>query len=96
MGKEINRQSRSISYVVTIEGVLSVTDAFSFYINQIYEDCGRDVTDIALARGFRRVLMCEPALQDHISERLSRMHLHSPTEFVWLGPDTIDRRRSGV
>ena len=81
-------------YIVTVSGILNIDDAFNFFINQVHMDYGRDVCEVVTARGFRRVLMVMPDVASHIKRKLNNMHLHSPTEFLWMGYDDEDMSTS--
>lgn len=74
-------------FVITVTGAVSCEDAFSFYCNQAHADFGVDVYRIIAGRGFKRTLLCKPAIADHIKRRLGKMHMNSPNEFIWMGED---------
>ena len=78
-------------YVLSVSGCPSQVDAFSFFLSQLLQEFSDDIMRHAAARGFKRILLCEPVLQDHIAERLTRMHPLSPIEYVWMGKDVKDQ-----
>lgn len=80
-----------IKYILTVTGAVSVEDAFSFFINQVHVDYGDDICKFVTSKGFKRSLLVNPAVKDHIESRFRSMHLNSPNEFVWMGHDDQDR-----
>jgi len=74
-------------YVLSVSGCPSQVDAFSFFLSQLLQEFNDDIMRHAAARGFKRVLLCEPEVQVHIKTRLTRMHPLSPIEYVWMGKD---------
>ena len=82
-------------YVLSVSGCPSQVDAFSFFLSQVLQEFSDDIMRHAAARGFRRVLLCEPELQVHIKTRLTRMHPLSPIEYVWMGTDSMNQSEIG-
>ena len=78
-------------YVLSVSGCPSQFEAFSFFLSQLLQEFSDDIMRHAAARGFKRTLLCNPALQDHIAARLTRMHPLSPIEYVWMGTDVTNQ-----
>jgi len=74
-------------YVLTITGAATVEEALTFYCDQVAQDYGVKACRHIVTKGFKRVLMTQPALKDFLECRLSSMHMMSESEFIWMGHD---------
>lgn len=76
-----------IRYVLTITGASSVEEALTFYCDQVSADYGSKACRYVVSKGFKRTLLAQPTIKEHIERRFSEMHQMSASEFVWFGHD---------